>query len=261
MKLALVYAGNVATDAEKSLARRLGLLLIAPGQTEKLQIDFYLRYEPEGLSLYCDHNGATGAVRVDFSDAKLNYRLADATRNQNIVKAIGLKRTESQQRLTLLDATAGLGKDAYLIASLGCEVQMLERSPIVHALLEDGLQRGLKGSSGIAEAVGRMRLAHDDFALGNKDLPPVDVVYLDPMFPLRKKSARVKKDMFLLQRLLGSDEDDPKLLEAALRLARKRVVVKRAKLSAYLTARKPDIEFKGSSSRYDVYLKLQGASD
>jgi 16S rRNA (guanine1516-N2)-methyltransferase len=83
-----------------------------------------------------------------------------------------------------------------------------------------------------------------------------DVVYLDPMFPHRKKSAAVKKEMRLFQQLLGPDQDADLLLAPALNLAKKRVVVKRPAGAPYLAEQKPDIELKGKANRFDVYLNL-----
>jgi 16S rRNA (guanine1516-N2)-methyltransferase len=167
------------------------------------------------------------------------------------VKAIGAK---GALRPTVLDGTAGLGKDAFLLASLGCEVLLLERSKIVHALLQDGLSRARNSNVELAAITGRMELLYTDFMKFTASEREFDVVYLDPMFPERKKSAKVKKDMALLQQLLGHESDNAKLLEHARKLAKKRVVVKRAKLSPHISSEKPDIEFKGSSSRFDVYL-------
>jgi 16S rRNA (guanine1516-N2)-methyltransferase len=153
-----------------------------------------------------------------------------------------------------LDATAGLGKDAFLIASLGCEVSLLERSAVVHALLADGLARTGYYGEEIGAILGRMKLHFGDLLEFVADSQQFDVVYLDPMFPERRKSAKVKKDMAALQQLLGHQADGAELLDCAKLLAKKRVVVKRAKLSPHLGSGKPDIEFKGSSSRYDVYI-------
>jgi len=155
---------------------------------------------------------------------------------------------------SVLDATAGLGKDAYLLASMGCELAMLERSPIVYKLLVDGIERAAKESQTIRQRIARMHLRNDDFLQSEGVMDKYDVVYLDPMFPVRSKSAKVKKEMFALQKLLGSDDESLDWLGKARTLAKKRIVVKRAKLSSFLGGEKPDIQFKGSSSRYDVYL-------
>ena len=257
MNIALVQSSNNPEQNEISLAAKLGISLLKADEVAQQGIQLYLRYDPEGLGLYSTQADISGAVRVNFQDAKLNFRVGNSAKNQNIVKAIGIR---GSTRPRVLDATAGLGKDAYLLASLGCEVQMLERSAVVHALLEDGMQRALSCDDKIVERLSRMQLLKTDFLDFVRDSASdaekkYDVIYLDPMFPARSKTARVKKDMYLLQQMLGHDEGnmDP-VFSAARALAQKRVVVKRAKLSPYLTAEKPDIEFKASSSRYDVYL-------
>ncbi len=253
--MAVARIGSNSAEREIKLSADLDLptleLPSSYSPREVRDFDYLLAYRDSRLILQSTGDARTGELCVDFSDAKLNYRANSSIRNQNIAKALGIK---GGQRPVVLDATAGLGKDAFLMASLGCEVSLLERSALVHALLADGLTRiGYYGKE-IATILLRMNLHFGDlleFVAGSKQF---DVVYLDPMFPERRKSAKVKKDMALLQELLGYQTDGAELLDTAKRLARKRVVVKRAKLSPHLGSGKPDIEFKGSSSRYDVYL-------
>lgn len=255
MKVAVARTGSGSAQRELELSRDLGVPLIelpAPDTARGASdFDYLLVYQDLRLLLQSTKDDQMGELCVDFSDAKLNYRANSSIRNQNIAKALGLK---GGQRPTVLDATAGLGKDAFLIASLGCEVSLLERSDLVHALLADGLTRSGYYGAEISAVLGRMNLHFGDLLEFEAGSEKFDVVYLDPMFPERRKSAKVKKDMALLQRLLGHQTDGAELLNAAKLLAKKRVVVKRAKLSPYLGPGKPDIEFKGSSSRYDVYL-------
>lgn len=195
-----------------------------------------------------------GAVKVDFtSDALTFRRLHGGGKKEAIAKAIGLK---GQDSLQVLDATAGLGRDAFVLASLGCVVNMIERSAVVAALLQDGLDRVGSDTELGAWLPNRMRLFHavavDLLQHWQEEAP--DVVYLDPMFPHRKKTAAVKKDMRLFQQLLGHDEDADLLLGPALNLAKKRVVVKRPAGAPFLANQKPHIEMAGKANRFDVYL-------
>lgn len=200
-----------------------------------------------------------GAVMVDFaSDALTFRRLHGGGKKEAIAKAIGLKGKDS---LHVLDATAGLGRDAFVLASLGCVVDMIERSPVVAALLQDGLNRASTNGKLGAWVPSRMRLFHGVAAhlLQNwQDTNPLatrpDVVYLDPMFPHRKKNAAVKKEMRLFQQLLGPDEDAELLLKPALALAKNRVVVKRPTGAPFLAGIKPQIEMLGKANRFDIYL-------
>jgi 16S rRNA (guanine1516-N2)-methyltransferase len=255
VKVAVVRTGSDSAEREIKLSADLDLpTLELPSSYSPRDVsdfDYLLAYRDSRLILQSTGDAQTGELCVDFSDAKLNYRANSSIRNQNIAKALGLK---GGQRPVVLDATAGLGKDAFLMASLGCQVSLLERSALVHALLADGLTRSGYYGEEIAAILGRMNLHFGDLLAFVTDPKQFDVVYLDPMFPERRKSAKVKKDMALLQQLLGHQSDGAELLDSAKRLAKKRVVVKRAKLSPHLGSGKPDIEFKGSSSRYDVYL-------
>ena len=195
-----------------------------------------------------------GAVKVDFSSDALTFRrLHGGGKKESIAKAVGLK---GQECVRVLDATAGLGRDAFVLSSLGCVVDMIERSPVVAALLQDGLDRAAVAEELSSWLPKRMQLCHGVALelLNNWTGTHPDVVYLDPMFPHRKKSAAVKKEMRLFQQLLGPDEDADLLLEPALLLAKKRVVVKRPSGAPYLSGKKPEIEMLGKANRFDVYL-------
>jgi 16S rRNA (guanine1516-N2)-methyltransferase len=200
-----------------------------------------------------------GAVIVDFaSDALTFRRLHGGGKKEAIARAIGLK---GKANLRVLDATAGLGRDAFVLASLGCVVDMIERSPVVAALLQDGLDRA-KSDNQLGNWIpNHMHLFHGvavNLLQSWQDTKPAserpDVVYLDPMFPHRKKNAAVKKEMRLFQQLLGPDEDADLLLEPALAVAKNRVVVKRPSGAPFLAGKKPQIEMLGKANRFDVYL-------
>ena len=203
------------------------------------------------LSLKLTDKNTLRPIYVDFLEGALAHRKQyGGGKNQLIAKAVGIK---SSLKLSVLDVTAGLGRDAFVLATLGCAVLMCERSPIVFALLEDGLRRAEKVDWFQALS---LKLIHADAidylsTITEKNRP--DVIYIDPMFPERNKSALVKKEMRVLREVVGEDCDAEKLLSMALLIAKKRVVVKRAKLAPTLTDKKPDVVYKGKSSRFDVY--------
>ncbi|MEN8171195.1 MAG: class I SAM-dependent methyltransferase [Pseudomonadota bacterium] len=215
-----------------------------------------LQLTPEHLQLVEIADDAPGPVFVDFLGGAVGHRHQfGGGRGQTIAKAVGLKGGNNP---SVVDATAGLGRDAFVLASLGCQVTMVERSAVVAALLADGLKRAAADAE-LGQWIGqRMRLVQNDAIgwmneLDKCDFP--DVVYLDPMFPHRQKSALVKKEMRLFQKLLGFDEMAGELLSAALRIAKKRVVVKRPDHAPCLSERKPTMQIKGKKHRFDVYVK------
>jgi 16S rRNA (guanine1516-N2)-methyltransferase len=220
-----------------------------------------LRFDQQGLSLISNTPGVGHALvtptRVDFFDAGLQYRCLTSGKSQGIAKAIGLNKLKSP---TVLDATAGLGKDAFILASLGCSVTLLERSPIIYALLEDGFRRGLTSSDNkVCHVLNAMTLINIDsnnwfekITAGEIEKP--DVIYLDPMFPPRIKSAKVKKDISLLQQVLGSDEDFDKLFSTARKCAKYRVVVKRPGKKTKDNDPKPNFQIEGKSAHFDVFV-------
>ena len=135
-------------------------------------------------------------------------------------------------------------------------MRLIERSPVIASLLRDGLIRA-EAIDKLREVTERMQLNVGDAVtimsqLSDKDRP--DVIYLDPMYPHRLKSALVKKEMRLLRALVGDDLDAPRLLSAALHTARKRVVVKRPRYAATLPGIEPSHVLFGSTTRYDVYM-------
>lgn len=213
----------------------------------------YLCLTPERLELR--PGDGMGPLFVDFLGGAVGHRHRfGGGRGQGIAKAAGLKGGVTP---SIIDATAGLGRDAFVLASLGCRVRLMERSPLVAALLRDGLER-----AGRDPAIGgwvreRMRLIPGDAA---RLLPaetarePVDLIYLDPMYPHRDKSALVKKEMRLFRELVGDDGDAAGLLRIALAHAGKRVVVKRPRLAEWLDGPPPSHVIEGKTTRYDVYV-------
>jgi 16S rRNA (guanine1516-N2)-methyltransferase len=239
----------------EALAARLGASYLGIVPIRQIGSEpVVLLLDDSGLSLQVTGRKAPGPVRSEFVSGKAGYRLAHGGgTGQLIAKAIGLKRTN--QTLHILDATAGLGQDAFVLAGLGHQVTMLERSPVIHALLEDGLARAAADDATVG-VVARMTLVHADsirWLQARAGQPVADVIYLDPMFPHRDKSARVKKEMQLFRPLVGDDADASALLEAALACARYRVVVKRSRRAPAIEGDAPALKLEGKSSRYDVY--------
>lgn len=190
-------------------------------------------------------------VFVDFGSGEFRRRAEGSGRRSLLARAIGFK----GQPLRVVDATAGLGRDSMVMALLGCDVTAVERDCVVFALLEDGLTRDQ------SEASERVSLVLADAAayLGQMGEMP-DVVYLDPMFPTRKKSALPGRELQALARLVGHGGigEAEELLEAALVSGARRVVVKRSDDGAPLAAAgwaRPDVQFAGRTVRFDVYLR------
>jgi len=203
-------------------------------------------------------------LSVDFIGGSTGHRKKyGGGKGQTIAKAIGIK--QGKPIPSVLDATAGLGKDAYVFACLGCPVTLLERSPIIAALLKDGIGRGTLNIEFSATIANGFTLHNADAlqyiqALDEAQRP--DVIYLDPMYPEKKKSASVKKNMQILQKLLGHDLDTDEILLAALQKARKRVVVKRPKGATQLqVGRSPTLSYESKTTRYDVYIPWSIAVD
>ncbi len=210
---------------------------------------FCLEYSDGVLYLKADHLQIK-PITVDFLSGKVRHRyLFGGGQGQLIARAVGVKKLKLP---TVLDLTAGLGQDAFVLAALGCHVTMLERCDFIAKLLDDGLKR-LSAHPDFASFPLKLIQADSREYLRQLDESP-DVIYLDPMYPDTGNTALNKKEMRVLRELVGDDVDAQEVFELALTKAKKRVVVKRPRKGQYLTARKPDIEFLGKSSRFDVYL-------
>lgn len=238
------------------LARRLSLPFVGSVDPRYHSAHSILLYQsPAGLVLQQTGKGAPGPVLTDFLHGKADFRRKHGGgRGQLVARAVGVGKRKTP--LTVVDATAGLGQDAFVMATLGVRVQLLERSPVIAALLADGLER-LSGNPGLADLAQRMHLLEVDARvwLSSQPEPVADVIHLDPMFPHRGKSARVKKEMTAFQLLVGDDDDSPALLRDALTKARFRVAVKRPRKAAAIAGPSPDLVLEGKSTRYDIYIK------
>lgn len=214
---------------------------------------FQLEFSHVGLQLFNRDERKQGAIFVDFvTGANAHRRKFGGGKGQAIAKAVGLK---SGNLPTVIDGTAGLGKDAFVLASLGCTVLLVERHPVVRALLADGLARAYADEDIGPWLSQRMKLSeHSHIKALDVQADKADVVYLDPMYPHREKSALVKKDMRAFQSLVGSDEDADELLKPALSLAGKRVVVKRPDYAEDLDGKKPSYAVETKKNRFDVYI-------
>lgn len=193
---------------------------------------------------------------IDFVGGAVGHRLRSGEgRGQALAKAAGLKNGKTP---AIVDATAGLGRDAFLLASLGAEVTLIERSPDMHALLKDAIARADAEGGIYREIVSRMTLLHGDSRVLIPTLSP-EVVVIDPMHPPRQNTALVKKEMRVLRELVGADPDQNELMEVALAHAKKRVVLKwPARAEPMPGIRKPSHQLLGKTTRYDVFMILGG---
>jgi len=197
-------------------------------------------------------------VCVDWVGGTMGFRRKrGGGRGQAVARAVGMKGAKIKPRV--IDLTAGLGRDAFVLATLGCTVLAVERQPEVFQLLEDGLRRAQQDAETFDALDGRLSLLHANATELLAAWPQgllaefqPDVLYLDPMHPPRKKSALPRKEMRLFQRLVGADVDQEQLLAAARATGVKRVVVKRPS-SAGPLALGVSSAIPGKTTRFDVY--------
>lgn len=239
----------------EALANRLGLELLpyaVPDPRRHDRAPVLLVFGFEGLYLQRTGRKAPGPVMVDWASGKNAHRRRQGGA-ELVVKAVGAGR--ATRPLTVVDATAGLGEDSLVLAGHGCQVTMLERSAVMAELLADGMRRAA-GDPHLGSVLERMTLVTGNGVDWLRDHPDVaDVVYLDPMFPERRQSAEVRKEMRICRDLVGDDADAGDLLEAALGAANHRVVVKRPRKAEPLPGPSPASSVVGRSSRFDIYSR------
>lgn len=205
-----------------------------------------VRYD-EGLTLV----GNTLALRGDFTNMLPRLRQGHLNR-ELLVRAARIK---GKQNPTAIDATAGLGEDSLLLAATGFTVTLFERDKIIAALLRDALQRAASVPA-LEKAVQRMELIEGDSVEGLQSLEfEPDVVFLDPMFPERNKSAAVKKKLQLLQLLEKPCDNEEALLNAAMKARPHKIVIKRPVKGSPLANVKPSYAITGKAVRYDVLVQ------
>lgn len=212
---------------------------------------FALEWIEDRLAIRASHRPQWKPLSIDWTGAELRSRIRAGCR-QPLARALGLHR---RPRACVLDATGGLGRDAFTLAALGATVVLVERQPMTVELLRDAQRRArLSADARHAEAADRLRIVGSDAFDVDGTQGPFDAVYLDPMYPEEGRRALPQKEMQLLRELAGDDGDADALLRHAQGLA-PRVAVKRPSKAPWLDAQKPDAVIEGTQARFDLYLR------
>lgn len=257
IRMALSSITNeVDTEAMAALHKATGLPIVGSQDWDRERLTHVLVLGPDGLTLACvGPLAALGSLRLDYGRGRLGHRLQSPIgRKHPLARALGLR--PGQACPNILDATGGLGRDALLMARLGCEVVLCERNPVIAQMLSEALSRGTASSPILRAAIQRVRTiaadAREYLALCTPSSVPA-VIYLDPMYPHRNKRALVKQELRILRTLVGNDSDALDLFNAAIISGCERVVVKRPKGAPGIAGVSPHHQVLLPSSRYDVY--------
>ncbi len=195
-------------------------------------------------------------LRIDFTTPRMRRRMGESWKNEPLLRAVGRKPGFAP---VVLDATGGLGRDGFILAAHGCRVTMCEENPLLAALLEDALRKAGRCPETAAAAARITLVGQDSVAVmaGIAEEARPDTVYLDPMYPEKKKTARSAKEMEFLRALCGESRDD-ELLAAAMAAAKSRVAIKRPKNAPPLAGQAPDFSLRGPAHRFDIHIRRQG---
>ena len=256
MQIAIYHVASKALEA-LHLASQLGITAIR-AETCQLNADIIIFFNTENAELILP-TISSKPFKVDFA-YYLKHFAAQNLKTHPLAQAIGLK----NKNLTVLDATAGFGKDTALIECLGHKVIALEQNPIIFALLQSAAAACSASYKVITskfinqnscEYLANMAKSYPDIIYPDIIYP--DIIYLDPMFPSKNKNNLVKKPMQLLQTILADEpNNNEELLNIAIKKANKKVIVKRPQTAAPLANIQPDLSItKSQSTRYDIYLK------
>ena len=191
-------------------------------------------------------------LKCSFIEGPILHRLKYGKgRGQNLAKAVGMK---SNKNRNIIDATAGLGYDSFILASLGAKVTLIERSQKMHEILQNGIDEGILFGGEIEKIINRMELLFGD----SKDILPKltpEVIMIDTMYKDRKKTALVKNNMRLVREIVGPDSDYIELLKVALNCAKNRVVLKQPRYAEPIKEiTKCSHQILGKTIRYDVFM-------
>jgi len=250
LSIALFAATPEQQKVADELSHRLNLTVVTHMDTCYAA---YVVCDENGIGLSISQLAPMKPLQVDFASEAFTWRRKSHGKNQPIAKAIGIK---PNYYPTVIDITAGLGRDSFLLAELGCPVTLVERNPVIFTLLNDGVQRASLQQE-LAVVIARMQCVQQegiDYLQSLSFEQKPDVIYLDPMFPSRQKTALVKKEMQVLHYLLHDEEFSDNLLTTALQFAKKRVVVKRPLHAPLLEDIKPHHMIKTPQMRFDVYI-------
>ena len=226
-------------DMAESFSRRTGSPIVnKPGDYLSVLFD------SKGVSL----SGFGLSYQGDFEN--MLHRVTNGRlQHEMLAKAV----KTDQENLKAIDATAGMGEDSLLLAACGYQVTLYEQNPVIAILLKDALRRAKKNTV-LKDIVSRMQLVEgDSIEHLNKRLDPVDVIYLDPMFPGRQKSGLINKKLQLIQKLEPPCSKETALFDAAMAAQPSKIIVKRPLKSPYLDERVPSYSLKGKAIRYDCY--------
>lgn len=226
-------------DMAEAFARRIGAEI-----SEKPGPKLTILFHAKGVSL----TGYGLSYQGDFEN--MLHRVTNGRlQHEMLVRAA---KSDKPGRKAI-DATAGMGEDAFLLAAQGYEVTLFEQNPVIAVLLKDALRRAKKHPV-LKDIASRMNLVQDNSVEGmSKLLDPVDVIYLDPMFPARQKSSLINKKLQLIQKLEPPCSEETDLFDAAISASPSKIIVKRPLKSEFLAGRKPSYTLNGKAIRYNCY--------
>lgn len=222
----------------------------APPSATQLPEGYALRRHDGCLQLFAPAASGFAPLSLNWHSVEQRRRIA-AGRRQLIARAVGLAK---KPQARVIDATAGLGRDGYTLAALGAQVTLIERNPVVAALLRDAHARARAAGDPVPARIAIVEA--DAIAWLREGAEGADAIYVDPMYPETNKSALPQRAMQMLREVCGIDPDADALITAAREAPVRRVVVKRP-LKGLFAGDAPDLAMRGTQARFDVYLKPQ----
>ena len=200
----------------------------------------YVEISDESELFFLDHSISNSFLKGKFASRIQKYQ------TENLIKKAFGKNISS---MSILDCTGGLGHDTFILALLGANVTYVEQNKGLTILFEEAL-RCLPPTKYFIDAVKRITVRQSDSRAFLEQAEHYDAIYIDPMFNSEKKLARNKTMTFLDMYL---DDHGDELFDLFAAVNYKRLVVK--KEGRAVSVKKPNLEIKGKSVKFDVYIK------
>lgn len=250
----LIYAGgNFKQELQQAVKASFKLkreFTSEPALSSFTENDAVIFFKEEGAGLYFMSAGKVSPLIIDFESVSYRQRLLRGGRRKEAVARAVLQGVKDDA--LIFDATAGLGRESMILAHAGGRVVSFERQLPVWFILKDALLRA-EGSGYLPFTLPELQPIGTITDRPYTERP--EVVYYDPMFPEKQSSAQVKKDMFIFRNVVGHDEDTVFFIREALKLAKKRVTVKRPDFAPVLEDEvlKCSYSVDGGQCRFDCY--------
>ena len=242
-----VQGKKVDLDRARRLAEQFETEIISKLPEDKFAK--YFVFDKSGITFVAGKQELKGdftRLLPRITKGHLQHEILLKVANQGALEQVG--------ELRGVDCTAGLGEDSFILAAGGYHMELYEHNPVTAVLLGDALIRA-KSHPDLKEIAKRMTLrVGDSKELLEKLSYRPDLIYLDPMYPEKKKSGESKKKLQVLHQIETPCSDEIQLVQAAIERKPQKIIIKRPPEGPYLAGMKPNYSVKRKAVRFDCLV-------